>query len=91
MTSQRQLRLVISLFFVLAALVPAFAQEAPLTGFDDYVNKALREWEVPRANRFNIEGAPSGFFIQFEMTEGKVKSLALVQGARPSLVLLAKQ
>ena len=27
--------------------IPAHAQEAPLNGFDDYVNKALREWEVP--------------------------------------------
>jgi hypothetical protein len=43
------------------------------------------------ANRFSIEGAPSGFFIQFEMAEGKVKSLTLVQGAGPSLVLLPKQ
>jgi CubicO group peptidase (beta-lactamase class C family) len=43
------------------------------------------------ANRFSIEGAPAGFFIQFEMAEGKVKSLTLVQGAGPSLVLLPKQ
>jgi len=43
------------------------------------------------ANRFSIEGAPSGFFIQFEMAEGKVKSLTLVQGTGPSLVLLPKQ
>jgi CubicO group peptidase (beta-lactamase class C family) len=25
----------------------ARAQEAPLQGFDDYVNKALKDWEVP--------------------------------------------
>jgi len=43
------------------------------------------------ANRFSIEGAPSGFFIQFEMAEGKVKSLTLIQGSGPSLVLLPKQ
>jgi len=43
------------------------------------------------ANRFSIEGAPAGFFIQFEMAEGKVKSLTLVQGSGPSLVLLPKQ
>ncbi|MBA3255044.1 MAG: serine hydrolase [Pyrinomonadaceae bacterium] len=43
------------------------------------------------ANRFSIEGAPSGFFIQFEMIEGKVKSLTLIQGSGPSLVLLPKQ
>ena len=30
---------------------------------------------VPVApNRFSIDGAPSGFFIQFEMIEGKVKA-----------------
>jgi CubicO group peptidase (beta-lactamase class C family) len=35
------------LLFVLLASPLARAQEAPLTGFDDYVNKALRDWEVP--------------------------------------------
>jgi hypothetical protein len=43
------------------------------------------------ANRFSIEGAPAGFFIQFEMAEGKVKSLSLIQGSAPSLTLLPKQ
>jgi len=43
------------------------------------------------ANRFSIEGAPAGFFIQFEMTEGKVKSLTLIQGSGPSITLLPKQ
>ena len=43
------------------------------------------------ANRFSIEGAPSGFFVQFEMAEGKVKSLTLIQGSAPNLVLLPKQ
>jgi len=43
------------------------------------------------ANRFRIEGAPEGFFAQFEMAEGKPKSLTLVQGSRPSMVLLYKQ
>jgi len=44
---------------------------------------------VPMAgNRFSIEGAPSGFLIQFEMAEGKVKSLTLIQGSGPSLTLL---
>ncbi|HET9786964.1 MAG TPA: serine hydrolase [Pyrinomonadaceae bacterium] len=43
------------------------------------------------ANRFGIEGAPSGFFIQFEMAENMVKSLTLVQGSGPSLVLLKQQ
>ena len=43
------------------------------------------------ANRFTIEGAPAGFFIQFEMAEGRVKSLTLMQGSGPSLVFLPKQ
>ncbi|MCM3901408.1 MAG: serine hydrolase [Pyrinomonadaceae bacterium] len=47
---------------------------------------------VPVAvNRFSIEGAPSGFFIQFEMAESKVKSLTLIQGSGPSLTLSPKQ
>lgn len=43
------------------------------------------------ANRFNIEGAPEGFYVQFEKSGGKVKNLTLVQGAGGSLVLLPKQ
>ncbi len=38
--------------------------------------------------RFQIEGAPAGFFAQFELAEGKVKSLTLVQGSGPSFTLL---
>ena len=47
MTVQRHFRLVGSLLLVLAACLPVYAQEAPLNGFDDYVNEALRDWEVP--------------------------------------------
>ncbi len=47
MTPQRHLRLITLLLFVLVAFHPAHAQEAPLNGFDDYVNKSLRDWEVP--------------------------------------------
>ena len=43
------------------------------------------------SGRFRIEGAPDGFFVQFDMSEGKVKSLTLVQGPGPSLVLLPMQ
>lgn len=39
------------------------------------------------ANRFNITGAPEGFFVQFEKADGKIKNLTLVQGPRSSLVL----
>jgi hypothetical protein len=43
------------------------------------------------ANRFRLEGAPNGFFAQFELLDGKAKSLTLVQGTRSNIVLLAKQ
>ena len=43
------------------------------------------------ANRFSIEGAPSGFFVEFDMAGGKAKSLTLIQGSAPNLVLLPKQ
>ncbi len=43
------------------------------------------------ANRFSIEGAPAGFFVQFEVVEGNVKSLTLIQGSGPSLTLFPKQ
>lgn len=41
--------------------------------------------------RFRIEGAPAGFFVQFEMAGGKVKSLTIEQGPAVSLTLLPKQ
>jgi hypothetical protein len=42
------------------------------------------------ANRFSIEGAPSGFFIQFEMVDNRVKSLTLIQGrAEPYFIAKA--
>ena len=47
MAPRRNSRLITLLLFVLVAFLTAYAQEAPLNGFDDYVNKALREWEVP--------------------------------------------
>ena len=40
MTVQRHFRLVGSLLLV-AGFLPVYAQEAPLNGFGDYVNKAL--------------------------------------------------
>ncbi len=40
--------------------------------------------------RFQIEGAPAGFFVQFEMKGSAVKSLKLEQGAAPPLTLLPK-
>jgi len=47
MFPRRNFHLITFLFLLLAAFLPDYAQEAPLNGFDDYVNKALREWEVP--------------------------------------------
>lgn len=41
--------------------------------------------------RFRIEGAPAGFFVQFDMAEGKVKSLTIEQGPTMSFTLLPKQ
>jgi CubicO group peptidase (beta-lactamase class C family) len=47
MTLPRSIRLIAFLLFVLVVFPTARAQEPPLAGFDDYVNKALRDWEVP--------------------------------------------
>ncbi len=47
MTPQRRFCLISFLLLVMVAFQPARGQEAPLNGFDDYVNKALRDWEVP--------------------------------------------
>jgi CubicO group peptidase (beta-lactamase class C family) len=41
--------------------------------------------------RFRIEGAPAGFFVQFETADGKVKNLIIEQGPIVSLKLTPKQ
>lgn len=46
--SQRSISLITLLLCVLAVSQLARAQEAPLNGFDDYVQKAMRDWEVHR-------------------------------------------
>src|ERR687895_1068094 len=43
---QTTITLALSLL-LLAGASPARAQQAPLAGFDDYVNQALKDWEVP--------------------------------------------
>ncbi len=49
MKSFRCLQVVCLLALLWSGAVAAFAQDAPLPGFDDYVNKALKDWEVPGA------------------------------------------
>jgi CubicO group peptidase (beta-lactamase class C family) len=47
MKSQIRASLIYLLLFATLGTQMARAQEAPLVGFDDYINKALRDWEVP--------------------------------------------
>ena len=47
MKSQIKARLIYVLLLAMVCAQAARAQEAPLVGFDDYVNKALKDWEVP--------------------------------------------
>ncbi len=47
MSFHRHLSRIVSLLFVPGGSHPALGREARLPGFDDYENKALREWEVP--------------------------------------------
>lgn len=98
MTLTRSVRLITFLLFVFSAVPTVFAHEAPLNELDAYVSKALRDREVPGVfigsldhwHYESIEGAPAGVFVQFEMAEGKVKSLSLVQGSGPSFTLSPK-
>jgi CubicO group peptidase (beta-lactamase class C family) len=43
------------------------------------------------AHKFQIEGAPDGFFVQFEVAGDKAKGLTIEQGAGPKLNLSLKQ
>jgi CubicO group peptidase (beta-lactamase class C family) len=47
MRLRRTTTLLILPLLLLAGPLLARAQEAPLTGLDDYVNKAIKDWEVP--------------------------------------------
>jgi CubicO group peptidase (beta-lactamase class C family) len=47
MKTNRIQTLFLVLTLALSVAPCAFAQEAPLQGFDEYVNKALKDWEVP--------------------------------------------
>jgi CubicO group peptidase (beta-lactamase class C family) len=47
MKTNRIQTLFLGLLLALSVAPCAFAQEAPLQGFDEYVNKALKDWEVP--------------------------------------------
>jgi hypothetical protein len=42
------------------------------------------------ADKFRLAGAPDGFFAQFEVAGDRAKSLTLVQGPRPNIVLQAR-
>jgi CubicO group peptidase (beta-lactamase class C family) len=41
--------------------------------------------------RFRIDGAPAGFFVQFEMADGKPNAMTIEQGPNVSFKLLPKQ
>jgi CubicO group peptidase (beta-lactamase class C family) len=47
MILSRTIRLFVIFLLALAGAPFVAAQEAPLRGFDEYVNKALKDWEVP--------------------------------------------
>jgi CubicO group peptidase (beta-lactamase class C family) len=48
--------LFLALTLALCVAPCAFAQEAPLQGFDEYVNKALKDWEVPGVGIAIVKG-----------------------------------
>jgi CubicO group peptidase (beta-lactamase class C family) len=45
----RIIRIVLFSFLMFAVSPVALAQDAPLQGFDEYVNQAMKDWEVPGA------------------------------------------
>lgn len=43
------------------------------------------------ATKFALEGLPAGFFVEFEKSGGKVKSVTFIQGPGPNITLQPKQ
>jgi CubicO group peptidase (beta-lactamase class C family) len=56
MKTNRIQTLFLALTLTLSVAQGALAQEAPLQGFDEYVNKALKDWEVPGVGIAIIKG-----------------------------------
>lgn len=56
MKTTRIQTLFLALTLALSVAHCAFAQEAPLQGFDEYVNKALKDWEVPGVGIAIVKG-----------------------------------
>ncbi|HEY9434605.1 MAG TPA: serine hydrolase [Blastocatellia bacterium] len=56
MKTNRIQTLFLALTLTLSVAPCAFAQEAPLQGFDEYVNKALKDWEVPGVGIAIVKG-----------------------------------
>jgi CubicO group peptidase (beta-lactamase class C family) len=56
MKTNRVQTLFLALALALCVAPCAFAQEAPLQGFDEYVNKALKDWEVPGVGIAIVKG-----------------------------------
>ena len=59
MKTNRIQTLFLALTLVLSVAPCACAQEAPLQGFDEYVNKALKDWEVPASASPSSEATKS--------------------------------
>ena len=56
MKTNRIQTLFLALTLTLSVAPGAFAQEAPLQGFDEYVNKSLKDWEVPGVGIAIVKG-----------------------------------
>jgi CubicO group peptidase (beta-lactamase class C family) len=56
MKTYRIQTLFLALTLALSVAPCAFAQEAPLQGFDEYVSKALKDWEVPGVGIAIVKG-----------------------------------
>jgi hypothetical protein len=76
MTRRRQVRPVPLLLLVLPVSPLARAQEASPGGCKAFgPGRPVYALLPVAANRFGVEGAPAGFFVQFETAEGRPQSL----------------
>lgn len=73
MTLQRRVCLFTCLLFLSVTVLPAYGREALLNGFDDCVNEALPEWEVPGL-AIAIVKDDRVMLAKIETAEGKVMS-----------------
>jgi len=83
------------LLLALSSAPPAHAAAGPPQELDDYIVKALEQWQIPGLALAVIKDdkvvLTAGFYADFALADGKVTSMTLTQPSQPKLTLERKK